>query len=182
MHPKTFLFSGSLNKNRWRGKQVTTEKGKVKDRLLEAACFKPGFEGGKISWHEEYSKYALDHNVRLKKRRRKKLGVFGHRPNNFFFRIRANPLHCPWITNKRSKVKWCKYKPAIYSTAPYFELATHSVLHQKYITEATKTTPPQLGNARIQVVVQYWLSHATWIHLSQHDCFHRTPPSFNTPD
>ncbi|XP_061225710.1 SKI family transcriptional corepressor 2-like [Neopsephotus bourkii] len=46
MHPKTFIFSGSLNKNRWGRKQVTTEKGKVKDSLLEAACFKPGFEGG----------------------------------------------------------------------------------------------------------------------------------------
>lgn len=65
------------------------------------------------------------------------------------------------ITDKGSKVKWCKNKSAIFSPAPYCELAMHSILHQNYIIGATKTTPPQLGNARIQVVVLYWLGHPT---------------------
>ena len=86
------------------------------------------------------------------------------------------------ITGKGSKVKWCKNKPAIYSPAWYRELATHSILYQKYITEATKTTLPQPDKARIQTVVQYRLGHPTWIHLSQQDCFHRTSSSSNTPD
>lgn len=34
---------------RWGRRQVTRVKGKVRDRLLEADCFKPGFEGGKMS-------------------------------------------------------------------------------------------------------------------------------------
>lgn len=34
---------------RWGKRQVMRDKGKVRDRLLEEACFKPGFEGDKIS-------------------------------------------------------------------------------------------------------------------------------------
>lgn len=72
------------------------------------------------------------------------------------------------ITDKGSKVKQCKSKPAIYSPA-LNELPMRLILHQKYITEATKATSPQLDNARIQAVVLYPLTHPMGIDLLQQD-------------
>lgn len=50
---------------RWGRRQVRREKRKVRDRLLEAACFKPGFEGGMISLFDEYSTHAyMQHKIK----------------------------------------------------------------------------------------------------------------------
>lgn len=53
----------------------------------------------------------------------------------------------------------------MYSPALYHKLLMHSILHQKYITEATKTTSPLLDNARIQAAVLYPLGHPVGIDL-----------------
>lgn len=50
---------------RWGRRQVRRERRKVRDRLLEAACFKPGFEGGMISLFDEYSTHAyMQHKIK----------------------------------------------------------------------------------------------------------------------